>query len=106
LRTFDQKYFLAKRAIYARQLYICGKKKHHHHGFMKKVPFFENFTTQTFLEQSALLPPKLKLFFFLCHYHVKAEGRSIPEHPDIINASMNLRKKLFLELIQCSFTDL
>ena len=42
-------------------------KNHHHHGFMtkwslKKVPFFENFTTQTFLEQSALLPPKLKQF--------------------------------------------
>ena len=73
---------------------------------MKKVPFCENFTTQTFLEQSALLPPKLKLFLFLCQYHVKAEGRSIPEHPDIINASMNLRKKLFSELRQCSFTAL
>ena len=27
LRTFDQEYFLAKHAIYARHLYICGKKK-------------------------------------------------------------------------------
>ena len=43
-----------------------------------------------FLEQSALLPPKLKPFFLLCH--VKAGGRNIPEHPDIINASLNLRK--------------
>ena len=72
----------------------------------KKVPFCENFTTQTFLEQSALLPLKLKLFLFLCQYQVKAEGRSIPEHPYIINASMNLRKKLFSELRQCSFTAL
>ena len=72
----------------------------------KKVPFCENFTSQTFLEQSSLLLPKLKLFLFFCQYHVKAEGRSIPEHPDIINASMNLRKKLFLELRQCSFTAL
>ena len=38
-----------------------------------------------FLEQSALLPQKLKLFLTFCHYHVKAEGRSIPKHPDIIN---------------------
>ena len=74
--------------------YIYVVKKHHHHGFMKiKVAFCENFTTQTVLEQSALLPPKVKLFLLLCHYHVKAEGRSIPEHPDIINALINLRKK-------------
>ena len=71
---------------------------------LKKVPFCENFTTQTFLEQSALLPPKLKLFLTFCQYHVKAEGPSIPEHPDIINASMNLREKLLSELRQCSFT--
>ena len=70
----------------------------------KKVPFCENFTTQTFLEQSALLPQKLKLFLAFCQHHVKAEGRSIPKHPDIINASMNLREKLLSELRQCSFT--
>ena len=74
--------------------------------YEQKVLFYENFTTQTFIEQSALLRPKLKLFLFLCQYHVKAEGRSIPEHPDIINASMNLRKKLLSELRQCSFTAL
>ena len=82
-------------------------KNQHHHRFMtlKKLPFCKNFTTQTFLEQSALLPQKLKQFWVFCQYHVKDEGRSIPEHPDIINASMNLRKKLLLELRQCSFTD-
>ena len=86
-------------------------KNHHHHGFMtkivtlKKVLFCENFTTQTFfLEQSALLPQKLKLFLTFCQNHAKAEGRSIPKHPDIINASMNLREKLLSELRQCSFT--
>ena len=62
-------------------------KNHHHHGFMtkivtlKKVPFCEKFTTQTFLEQSALLPQKLKLFLDFCQYHVKAEGRSNSETP-------------------------
>ena len=47
---------------------------------LKKVPFCEHFTTQTFLEQSALLPQKPKLFLTFCQYHLKAEGRSIPEH--------------------------
>ena len=71
---------------------------------LKKVPFRENFTTQFFLEQSALLPPKLKQFLFFCQYYVKTEGRSIPELPDIINASMNLREKLLSEPRQCNFT--
>ena len=61
---------------------------------LKKVPFCENFTTQTFLEQSALLPQKPKLFWSFCQYHVKAEGRTIPEHPNILNSSMKLREKL------------
>ena len=37
LRAFDQKYFLAKLAIYARQLSICKRKNHHHHGFLTKI---------------------------------------------------------------------
>ena len=74
--------------------------------YEQKVLFWENFSTQTFLKQSALLPPKLKLFLFLCQYHIKAEGRTIPEHPVIINASINLGKKLFSELRQYSFTAL
>ena len=47
-------------------------KNHHHHGFMTKIPtlkkvaFCENFTTKFFLEQSALLPPKLNFFLFFC----------------------------------------
>ena len=49
----------------------------------KKYIFCENFTTQTFLEQSAPLPPQLKLFLTFCQYHVKTEGCRIPEHPDI-----------------------
>ena len=44
---------------------------------------------------------KKKLFW---QYHVKAEGCSIQEHPDIINALMNLKDKLLSELRQCSFT--
>ena len=42
LRTFVQKYFLAKLAIKARQLYIyvMKKKNLHHHGFMTKVVTF------------------------------------------------------------------
>ena len=61
---------------------------------LKKITFCGNFALQTFLEQSALLASKLKLFLVFCQYHVKADGRSIPEHPDIINASINLREKL------------
>jgi hypothetical protein len=39
LRTFDQKYFLAKHAIYARQLYICGKKTSSSWIYEKKYLF-------------------------------------------------------------------
>ena len=50
--------------------WILDKNSH-----LKKVPFRENFTTQFFLKQSALLPPKLKHFLFcFWQYHVKAEG--------------------------------
>ena len=66
----------------------------------KKSTYCKNFTTQTCLEQSALLPQKLKLFSTFGQYHVKAEGRSIPKQSDIIN----LREKLLSELRQCSFT--
>ena len=75
-----------------------------HSHFSKKVTFYENFTTQFFLEQSAFLPPKLRPFLFFWRYHVKAEGRSIPENSDIINASINSREKILSELRQCSFT--
>ena len=37
------------------------------------------------------LDPQSFLLFFFWHYHVKSEGRSVPEHPDIIKASKNLR---------------
>ena len=34
---------------------------------------------------------------------VKYEGCSVPEHPDILQASKNLMEKLWLEHRQCSF---
>ena len=82
-------------------IYIYVVKNYHHHGFRtKKSPikkhFHKNFATQTF----CLLPQN----FFL-QYYVKSEGRSIPSHPDIINASMNLKEKLLSEHRQCSFTS-
>ena len=40
---------------------------------------------------------------FFWRYHVKSEGRSIPEHPDITKGWKNLREKLLSKLRQCSF---
>ena len=71
--------------------------------FHEKYLFHEHFNTQTVLEQSTLLSQNLKDFSFVLHYHVKSEGRSFPENPDIIKALKNFREKLLLELRQCSF---
>ena len=46
-----------------------------------------------------------KTILVFWQYHVKFEGCSVPEHPDIIEASKNLREKLLSELRQCSFTS-
>ena len=42
------------------------------------------------------------IFFWQCH--LKAEGRSILEHPGVISWPKNLKKKLLCELRQGSFT--
>ena len=55
-----------------------------HSHFSKKVHFYENLTTQPFFGQSAPLHPKQKQIFFFWQCHVKAEGRSISEHPGVI----------------------
>ena len=52
-----------------------------------------------FVEQSALLPLNLKGFFFW-QYHLKSEGRSVPEHPDIIKAPKTfLAVKIYLNMV-------
>ena len=87
--TFDPIFF-EQLVVLAKQLYIFVQKiltllnydRHSH--FSKKVHFYENMTTQLFFGQSGPLHPKQQKYFFFWRCHVKAEGRSISEHPGVI----------------------
>ena len=70
----------------------------------KKFTLKEKFSSQTFSEPNAPLPPKQKKIFFFRKFHLKAEGHSISEGPGLTPWPKNLRKKLFSEHRQCSFT--
>ena len=71
--------------------------------FPKKLIFFLNFYYKTFFWTKCSFAPKTKTNIFFWQCHLKAEGRSISEHPGVIPWPNNLRKKLLCELRQCSF---
>ena len=53
-----------------------------------------------FVEQNALLPLNLKGFNFFWQYHLKSEGRNVPEPPDIIKAPKTfLAVKIYLNIV-------
>ena len=109
LRTFDKNIFYLN-LRYRQDNYIYEVKKpssswiYNKMCHFKKEYLFVKISLHKLFQKKCSLAPKTKIIKFFCQYHVKAEGRSILRHPDIINASMNLREKLLSELRQCSFT--
>ena len=51
--------------------------------FPKKIPFYENFTTQPFSEKIGNLHPETKIYIFLGQFYLKGEGQRFLEHPGL-----------------------
>ena len=90
-------------------VYICSKNINlielwPTKSLFQKSTFLWKFDYTTFFWTKCSFAPKTKTNIFFWQCHVKAEGRSISEHPGVIPWPNNLRKKLLCELRQCSFT--